>query len=221
METTAGTQRQPLARLFGVKVVMTYHSANYEHKKWGKIAQLLLKISEKIALSCSNEVIFVNKYQMQKSPQKYISKYVYIPNGIPDTRILQSLDFIHSLGLERKKYILAVGRITPEKGFDLLIKAFAKVNTDYKLVIAGGVETEIGYMEELKQLIKPERIVFAGFTVGDKLSQLYSNAGLFVLSSRNEGFPIVLLEAMAYGLDVLVSDIPATHLVDLNKDDYF
>ena len=64
----------PLARLFGVKVVMTYHSANYEHKKWGKIAQLLLKISEKIALSCSNEVIFVNKYQMQKSPQKYISK---------------------------------------------------------------------------------------------------------------------------------------------------
>lgn len=211
----------PLARLFGVKVVMTYHSANYEHKKWGKIAQLLLKISEKIALSCSNEVIFVNKYQMQKSPQKYISKYVYIPNGIPDTRILQSLDFIHSLGLERKKYILAVGRITPEKGFDLLIKAFAKVNTDYKLVIAGGVETEIGYMEELKQLIKPERIVFAGFTVGDKLSQLYSNAGLFVLSSRNEGFPIVLLEAMAYGLNVLVSDIPATHLVDLNKDDYF
>ena len=68
-------------------------------------------------------------------------------------------------------------------------------------------------------MIPPLRIVFTGYTTGDNLKQLYSNAALFVLPSRT--IDIVLLEAMAYQLDVLVSDIPATHLVDLQKKDYF
>ena len=64
----------PLAKLFGIKVILTFHSANYEHKKWGKFARLLLKGSEKIALSQADKVIFVNKFQMQKSPKKYNTK---------------------------------------------------------------------------------------------------------------------------------------------------
>jgi len=171
----------PLAKLFGIKVILTFHSANYEHKKWGKFAKLLLKGSEKIALSQADKVLKIGN----------------------------------------KKYILAVGRISPEKGFDLLIKAFSQINTDYKLVIAGGVETETGYFKKLQDMIPPLRIIFTGYATGDNLKQLYSNAALFVLPSRNEGFPIVLLEAMAYQLDVLVSDIPATHLVDLQEKDYF
>lgn len=54
-----------------------------------------------------------------------------------------------------------------------------------------------------------------------KLNEVYSHAGMYVLSSYNEGFPLVLLEAMSYQLDVLVSDIPATHLIDLKESDYF
>ena len=211
----------PLVKLFGIKVVLTYHSANYEHKKWGKFAKLLLRISEKIALTYSDSIIFVNKFQLQKSMPKYNKKYVYIPNGIPNIQPSIKTNFIQSLGLESKKYILAVGRITPEKGFDILIKAFAKINTKYKLVIAGGVETEANYYKELKSMISPDRIIFSGYTTGENLNQLYSNAAFFILSSRNEGFPIVLLEAMAYQLDVLVSDIPATHLVKLEENDYF
>lgn len=211
----------PLVKLFGIKVVLTYHSANYEHKKWGKSAKLLLKISEKIALAYSDKIIFVNQFQMEKSKQKYKHKYAYIPNGIPHVQQSNKTDFLQTLKLESRKYILAVGRITPEKGFDILIKAFSKIETQYKLVIAGGVETEINYFKELKNMIDPEKIVFTGYTTGDNLNQLYSNAAFFVLSSRNEGFPIVLLEAMAYQLDVLVSDIPATHLVELQENDYF
>lgn len=131
-------------------------------------------------------------------------------------------EYLQTLGVEPGKYIIAVGRITPEKGFGYLIDAYKQSGLhDNKLVIAGGVEAESSYGEELKDLAKGSEVVFAGFVQGEKLEQLYQNARLYVLSSVNEGFPLVLLEAMSYGLDVLVSDIPATHLVDLNKEDYF
>ena len=51
------------------------------------------------------------------------------------------------MGLTPGKYVISVGRITPEKGFDVLIQAFEKLNTDYKLVIVGGVEAESDYEE--------------------------------------------------------------------------
>ena len=116
---------------------------------------------------------------------------------------------------------MAVGRITPEKGFDTLIKGFELTKkSGCKLVIAGGVEFENNYMEELKSIASDD-VIFTGYVEGDELAQLYTNAALYVLSSRNEGFPLVLLEAMSYGIDILASDIPAAHLVELKKEDYF
>ena len=64
-------------------------------------------------------------------------------------------------------------------------------------------------------------MVFTGFTTGEDLRQLYSHARAFVLPSVNEGFPMVLLEAMAYGLPILCSDIPGTRQVELPETDYF
>ncbi|WP_455664331.1 glycosyltransferase family 4 protein [Phocaeicola sp.] len=211
----------PILRLFGLKVVLTYHSPNYEHEKWGVIAKGLLRMSEKIALWAANGIIFVNRFQMEKYSANVQSKSHYIPNGIPDIIPSDSTDYIDSLGLISHKYIIGVGRITPEKGFDVLIRAFENLETDFKLVIVGGVETESNYLGKLYEIIKTNRVIFTGYIYGEELNQIYSNAALYVLSSYNEGFPLVLLEAMKYGLSVLVSDIPATHLVFLDKEDYF
>lgn len=212
----------PILKLFGIKMMLTYHSPNYEHKKWGWFSRHLLLMSEKIALSCADAIIFVNKFQMEKYKEKVRRKSYYVPNGIPVKSNKTNNDYLQTLGVEPGKYIVAVGRITPEKGFDYLIKAFGKAClTDYALVIAGGVEAESSYGEELKKLSNGLNVVFAGFVQGERLESLYTNARLYVLSSVNEGFPLVLLEAMSYGLDVLVSDIPATHLVELEKEDYF
>lgn len=212
----------PLLRLFGIKVVLTYHSPNYEHKKWGWFAKSVLRLSEKIALNASNAIIFVNKFQMEKYVGKVRKKSRYIPNGIPNTVPSLKTDYITQLGLVPQRYVLGVGRITPEKGFDCLVKAFARTKDEgFKLVIAGGVETESGYLKELKGLIASDRVVFTGYVYGEKLNQLYTHAALYVLSSYNEGFPLVLLEAMSYGLEVLASDIPAAHLIELPAEDYF
>ena len=213
----------PILRLFGIKVILTYHSPNYEHAKWGKIAKQILKYSELIALQSSNAVIFVNKFQMMKYSKRVSKKSIYIPNGIDRSSTVISNDILKKFSLEPQNYILGVGRITPEKGFDCLIKAFNAIeNKNIKLVIAGGVETESKYCEELKSLCQfPEKTIFTGALCAEKLAQLYNNASLFVLSSFNEGFPIVLLEAMSHGCNILVSDIPACKLLNFNKSNYF
>ena len=210
-----------LPKVFGKKIVLTYHSPNYEHSKWGTIAKFLLKTGERMSLHYSDAIIFVNKFQMEKYSIDIRRKSFYIPNGIPNVIPSKSTQYIESLGLSTQNYILSVGRITPEKGFHILIEAFEQLKSEMKLVIAGGVEAESEYMKQINTLVKTNRVVFTGYVYGEKLNQLYSHARLFVLPSYNEGFPLVLLEAMSYGLDVLCSDIPATHLIELDEDDYF
>ena len=81
---------------------------------------------------------------------------------------------------------------------------------DWRLVIAGDADHEDEYSRKLKVMAsKDQRVIMTGFIKGDVLRELYSNAGLFVLPSYHEGLPIVALEAMSYGLPVLVSAIPA------------
>ena len=212
----------PLLKMFGIPVVLTYHSANYEHKKWGAFARGLLRFSEKIALRWADRIIFVNRFQMEKFPEKIREKSCYIPNGIPDVKRSCFYDRLGKWGLKPGKYILSVGRITPEKGFHTLIRGFKKLDLPgYQLVIAGGGDMDRGYGRELQILAEDANVMFTGSVMGEDLAQLYSHGALFVLASENEGFPLVLLEAMNYCRNVLVSDLPATHLVQLNAEDYF
>ena len=210
----------PLLRLFGLKVLLTYHSANYEHKKWGTFAKMLLRFSEFLSLNMANKIIFVNKFQMAKYPEKIKAKSVYIPNGINKVTRSEGTGFLDKFGLKKKEYILAVGRITPEKGFDWLIRAVNKADNIRTLVIAGASDHDTAYFEQLKALDVNHKTVFTGFTTGEDLRQLYSHARMYVLSSVNEGFPLVMLEAMSYSLPMVVTDIPATHLIEIDSSCY-
>jgi glycosyltransferase involved in cell wall biosynthesis len=97
----------------------------------------------------------------------------------------------------------------PEKGIKYLINSFKNVNTDKKLVIAGGVSDTDEYSNELKSLAKnDDRILFTGFVQGQLLEELYTNAYIYTLPSDLEGMPLSLLEAMSYGNCCVVSDIP-------------
>ena len=212
----------PIVKLRHIPVVLTYHSPNYEHDKWGMLARKLLLHAEKVAFKSADRIIFVNKFQMEKYGEDIRKKSVFIPNGVGDLTISLNTNYLEQINVEPKKYILSVGRITREKGFDTLIKAYKLADKNgFKLVIVGGVEYETKYLNELYELSSNENIIFTGYTYGENLYQLYTHAGIFVLASRNEGFPLVLLEAMKYGLDMIVSDIPAMRLVNLKKEDYF
>lgn len=211
----------PILKLFGKKVVMTYHSPNYEHKKWGRFARWLLRTGENISLRYSDRIIFVNARQLEKFASAYPGKTVFIPNGVNHNTPSESIDFINSLGISPGTYILGVGRLTPEKGFEYLVEAVNNLDYDIKLVIAGGSDNDDTYFKRLKSLDKNNKVIFTGNVFGENLRQLYSHARLFVLSSVNEGFPLVLLEAMDYRLPVLSSDIPGAHLPLIDEKDFF
>ena len=211
----------PILRLFGRKVILTYHTPNYEHEKWNLAGRVILKICEKIALRHAYAIVFVNRFQMEKFSARISRKSRYIPNGVEAPEISTSVEYLKKWGLHDSKYLLSAGRITPEKGFDLLIKAFMSIQTEYKLVIAGRTEAETNYYKQLTDLVDKQNIIFTGYVYGEELRQLYTNAAIYVMPSINEGFPLVLLEAMSYRLPLIVSDIPATHLVALPASCYF
>ena len=108
------------------------------------------------------------------------------------------------------KRFLAVGRFSHRhKGFDLLIEAFnsfAKDNKEWVLDIVGEGCEETAYRKLIKQYQLESRITIHPFT--NQIQQHYSNAQVYVLSSRWEGMPLVLMEAMSHGLPIVSSDLP-------------
>ena len=110
------------------------------------------------------------------------------------------------------KRFLAVGRFSHKhKGFDLLIKAFnifSKNNKEWNLDIVGEGPEEDLYKELIKEYHLEKRITIHPFT--NNVQSFYSNAQIYVLSSRWEGFGLVLVEAMAHGLPIVSSDLPTS-----------
>lgn len=110
------------------------------------------------------------------------------------------------------KRFLAVGRFARKhKGFDLLIEAFhlfAMKNNEWMLDIVGeGIEEKL-YRELIKEYHLENRVFIHPFT--NQIQDYYSQAQVYVLSSRWEGFGLVLVEAMAHGLPIISSDLPTS-----------
>ena len=111
--------------------------------------------------------------------------------------------------LDRKR-VLGLGRLTHEKGFDLLIQAFeqtAERRSRWDLVIFGEGPERSALEELVTQLGLNERVSLPGWT--DDVSGVLKRADMFVLPSRYEGFPNALLEAMAAGVPVISFDCPS------------
>lgn len=215
----------PLAKIFGLKVVMTNHGPDYDREKWGFIPKLILRLGEFLGSKFSNKVISISKPISDSLKQKYNCNSVIIPNGVVIPEINITDKTLEKFSLVKGKYILTVGRFVPEKGFTDLISAFKESNLSnngFKLVIVGDADHENKYSRSLKKTAaKNNTIVLTGFQKGLALSELFLNARLFVLPSYHEGLPIVLLEAMSYGLSCIVSDIPANRNVNLPDNRHF
>ncbi len=196
-----------LPKMFGKRCIATIHGLDHQRAKWGKFASFYIKFGEKCAVKLADEIIVLSKNVQKYFMDVYGRKTVYIPNGVSKPQ-QASVDLINEeYKLNKDSYILFLGRLVPEKGITYLIESFKKVDTNKKLVIAGGSSDTVDYENQLKSMAD-DRIIFTGFVQGKMLEELYSNAYSYVLPSDLEGMPISLLEAMSYGNCVVTSDIP-------------
>lgn len=197
-----------LPKLFGIRTVATIHGLDWQRSKWGNFASKVLRDGEKMAVKYADEIIVLSHNMKEYFLDNYQRETVFIPNGINRPDIIMADEIEQLYGLRKDDYILFVARIVPEKGLHYLIEAFKQLNTDKRLVIAGGNSHSQEYMNEIEELVSTDsRILMTGFVSGKVLEELYSNAYMFVLPSDVEGMAVSLLEAMSYGNCCVISDI--------------
>ena len=215
-------------RTFQNVVVQRYASkydVPYVLQAHGTLLRIMTKQRFKLAydvvwgyklLGNATKVIALNEMEADEYRSMKVSdrKIVILPNGI-DASEFKNLPergkFRSSYGLDSsQKIVIYLGRINAIKGLDLLTRAFAELSgsqSDLKLVIVGPDE---GYLSSLKALIMKlkitDKVLLTGPLWGEDKLQAYIDSDVYVLPSLYDWFPLTVLEAMACGLPVIISD---------------
>jgi glycosyltransferase involved in cell wall biosynthesis len=202
-----------LPRLAGKKTVVTVQGLDWQRRKWNRFAAWVLRLGERAAIRLPQRTMVVSRTLQSYYRQRFGADTLYIPNGTL-LRERQGADRILQLGLDTNRYVLFLGRFSPEKNCHLLIEAYEHLNTGVRLVLAGGANASDAYARSLRRH-ENDKVCFLDYVSGAEFEELLTNAMLFVLPSDLEGLSLALLEAMGAGLCVLASDIPENReLVD-------
>jgi glycosyltransferase involved in cell wall biosynthesis len=193
--------------LLGIKTILNVDGEDWKRGKWRGLEKTYLKMCERVATIFPHLVISDSQVIRKRYLEDYKTETVFIPYG---ANIGKSEDtsYLNRFGLEKGKYILFIGRLVPENNAHVLIEAFAKLKSDYKLVIVGDAPYVDEYKGGLKRMASKD-VVFTGYLFGEGYASLSSHCCLFVLPSGVDGTRPVLLDQMGFGNCVLVNNTPA------------
>jgi len=187
------------AKLATVPVVISEHSSYHRALTNGrsKAEATIWKFLRRVVYPLSDHLIILT--EEDKPKYHYVKNITIIENPL----VLQDK---HS-NIQRENIILGVGRLTYIKGFDMLIKAFSKLEQDnWKLIITGEGNERVKLQKLINKLNLQQRVSLVGRI--DDMEYYYKQSSIFVLSSRTEGFPGALCEAMGYGCCAIAFDCP-------------
>ena len=197
-------------KLLGGKIPIIFTAHGFFHSKKAKIFKfldgiLLKKNFKKIGFATA---LTKAEYSGYKKMGVGVDRVVEIPNGIDLKKFKSNQKEINNLQKKyeiNKKLVLYVGRIHKSKGLEYLIRAVKDI--DCQVLIVG---RDSGYKKELEKIAKKlgirDKIIFTGAVSEKELVNSYFASDVFVLASEHEGFGLVVIEAMACGLPVIVSD---------------
>ncbi|MEN2427761.1 glycosyltransferase [Chromobacterium vaccinii] len=218
-----------LARLPG-RVVVHWHS-DVINKGW--LGRMMYPL-ERLLLRRADAVIATSQAYADASPllRRFRDKVRVVPIGIEDPDVL---DDDHEPGLilapaigkaeqpkasrADEKIVLAVGRLVPYKGFEVLVDAARDLPSGCRVVIVGGGERRAELEARIARYGVSDRVQLAGRLDDASLRELFQRATLFCLPSvsRAEAFGVVLLEAMAHGLPIVASNIAGSGVPWVNS----
>lgn len=229
-----------LSKARGVPYIVTAHGTLYPYtvsnKRWKKlpyyhlIGKRILRDAAAIHYTGEDEAEKCHAFFGLKN-RAAVVPYVLDLSEFDDIPAREKLSERYPI-LKGRKTILFLSRINWKKGLDVLIKAFAiveKQRDDVHLLIVGSDES--GYAEQVKKWIRDQgmsyaseggeaelakngqttKITFTGMLTGREKVEAYAGSDLFVLPSYSENFGLVVVEAMACGLPVIISDQVGIH----------
>ena len=195
-----------LPRIIGIPTAINVDGLDSRRAKWRPTAKAYLRFAERLAPRAANEVISDSREIQKYYLERFHADSVYIPYGA-EMEPVPGSKWLDEFGLQPRDYVLFVGRLVPENCPDVLIEAYGGVKTGKKLVVVGDASYADEYISKLKELAGPN-VIFTGYLFGEGYRQLSMNAYVFAVPTIVGGTHPVIVEALAAGNCVLVSDHP-------------
>lgn len=192
----------------GIPVVISerIHPAyNPIARVWKLTRQLIYPLARVVTVQTEEGAAWFRRHSLIKHP-------VVIANAVRSPRDFDGEAGPATGGTEataRRPFVLAIGRLAEQKGFDLLLEAFHRAGlaaAGWRLVILGAGPERAALEQQARTLGIGDKVMFPGFV---DIGPFLRNADLFVMSSRYEGFPNALMEAMQVGLPCISFDCPS------------
>lgn len=194
----------PIARLAGVPSILQIDGMDSERAKWPRAARAIIRQFEHMSAAAATIAVTDSESVAELYEERFGRRLLAIPYGadLPDPGTTEALD---QLGLTPGEYILFVGRLVPENNAHLLVEAYEKLDTDWPLVIVGDAPYADEYIADLKAR-GSDRVLFPGYVFGDGYAELVRNCGIMCAPTEVGGTHPVIVEAMAAGAPLVVSD---------------
>lgn len=194
----------PFSRLAGIPSVFQIDGLDSERAKWPAPARAFLRACERLAPHAATVTVTDSDTVADILERRYGHRIPAIPYG---ARLDDPGDsgLCARLGVEPGRFILFVGRLVPENNAHLLVEAHRLLGTDWPLVVVGDAPYARDYTAALRRDAGPG-VVFTGYLFGDGYAELVHRAGVMCAPTEVGGTHPVMIEAMAAGAPLLVSD---------------
>ncbi len=196
-----------LPRLRGEKIAINVDGLEWRRAKWGPLPRLYYRLAEWVSAKVAHRVVADSRAIQDYYEETFDAPSTFIAYGA-HVEGSSRPEILDQYGLAPDDYFFVASRLEPENNAQYTVAAFEKVETDKKLVVAGGANWESPFVREIKETKDP-RIQFLGpvYTPGH-IKELHCNCYAYVHGNEVGGTNPALLKALGYGNCVLALGVP-------------